>query len=187
MSGGDARARWDARHAEAGSIVPGGVPFLDAVAERLPRAGAALDVAAGRGRISLWLLRHGLAVTACDVSPVGLALARDAAAAAGFALATVTCDLEREDPPAGPFDVVTCFHYLDWALYARLPGLLAPGGALAIEVATVTNLERSAHPSRRFLAEPGRLGRAFEALDVVDYDEGWREGAHVARLLARRP
>ncbi len=180
------RATWDARHGAAGPLVAGEVPFLDAVAPLLPRHGRALDVAAGRGRVALWLLRHGLATTACDISGVGLGIAREAAEREGEALEVALVDLDVEAPPSGPFDVITCFHYLDWTLFAKLGALLAPGGLLAIEVATTTNLERHARPSRRFLAPPGRLRGAVEGLRVLRCDEGWFDDRHVARLLARR-
>ncbi|MBC7172141.1 MAG: methyltransferase domain-containing protein [Polyangiaceae bacterium] len=180
------RTKWDARHGEAGALVPSEIPFLDAVASLLPARGRALDLAAGRGRVSLWLARHGLATTACDISGVGLAIAREAATRAGHALEVEVLDFAAEEPPRGPFDVITCFHYLDWPLFSRLEAHLAHGGLLAIEVATVTNLERHAHPSRRFLAEPGRLREAFEGLDVLRYEEGWFDDRCVARLLARR-
>lgn len=182
------RAKWDARHGAAGALgEPTELPFLDAVASLLPRRGRALDLAAGRGRVSLWLLRRGLETTACDISGVGLALAREAARASGFALETMVVDLEASGPPPGLYDVITCFHYLDWALFTQLEPRLAPGGLLAIEVATAKNLERHPHPSRRFLAPPGRLRRAFEDLELLRYEEGWFDDRHLARLLARRP
>ena len=94
MGAGD-RERWDARWAE-GAHAGGDAPaWLDALPPDLvPTSGRALDVAAGAGRVSLWLARRGLEVVASDVSPVALARAADAAAAEGLHIGTCACDLE---------------------------------------------------------------------------------------------
>jgi 2-polyprenyl-3-methyl-5-hydroxy-6-metoxy-1,4-benzoquinol methylase len=147
--------------------------------------GRALDVAAGAGRVALWLARAGLEVTAVDVSAVGLARARSAASAAGLAIATRVLDLEREPLPAGPFDVVTCFHYLQRDLFPALAQRLAPGGILACEIATVRNLERHARPGRRFLLEPGEIRILVAPLEILLHEEGWFGERALARVAAR--
>ena len=87
--------------------------------------------------------------------------------------------------PAGPFDVITCFHYLQRDLFPGLVARLAAGGWLFAEVATIRNLERHAHPSRRFLLEPGELRDLCAALEVVRFEEDWFDDRHLARLAAR--
>ncbi len=186
MARGD-RERWDARYAEGGALAPEAVAWLDILAGALPRSGRALDVAAGRGRVALRLAQRGLSTTAVDVSPRGLALAEAAAHAAGLPLETFALDLESEPLPDGPFDVITCFNYLQWELMDAMAERLAPSGHLVVEHPTLTNLERNARPSRRFLVEPGRLREAARGLEVARYEEGWFEGRHVARLWARKP
>jgi len=179
------RERWDARHRDAGLPVPAPVAFLQSLDAALPRRGRALDLASGRGRVALALARRGLDVLACDVSPVGLALAVEAARLERLTLRTEVRDLEVEGPPAGPWDLVTCFHYLDRPLLRGLGAILAEGGHLVVEIATVRNLERHAHPSRRFLLEPDELHTLVEGVTVLRYEEGWSEGHHRARLWAR--
>ena len=181
------RERWDRRYA-AGSHGDDAEPdWLDEVAERLPPAGRALDVASGRGRVACWLARRGHAVTAADVSPVGLELARQRAAGAGLTLETVQVDLAEQPPPAGPWDVITCFAYLQRDLFPALVAALAPAGVLVCEIATVRNLERHPRPSRRFLLEEGELRRLVAPLEPVYAWEGWAGGRAVARVVARRP
>lgn len=185
------RAKWDARWAEA---TPGAPPrWLDTLDAELPRAGRALDVAAGAGRLALYAARRGMDAVAIDVSPVGLARAADAARAEGLALTPVTCDLEADPTlPAGPFALVTCFHYEQPALWPAMIAALAPGGLLVAEIATARNLERHARPSRRYLVEPNALlHRVADDLEIVLYREGWLPGddgieRHLARLAARR-
>lgn len=194
MASGD-RERWDARYRDAR---PGAEPaaFLVGLDALLPRAQSgtpaprALDVGAGAGRNAVWLARRGLAVTCADVSPVGLALARTAAAAAGVSLDLVAVDLETAPFPAGPFDLIVSIDFLHRPLFAAFALALAPGGLLVFAQATRANLTRHPHPSARFLLEDGELSRLVPglggALDVLGLEEAWFDGRHEARLVARR-
>lgn len=185
------RERWDARWREkSADVLAEPAAFVTGLAPWLPARGRALDVAGGAGRNALWLARRGLDVTLVDISPVACDLARAAAAHAGVALTCVALDLERDDPPAGPWDLVLVHHHLDRALLPRLAAALAPGGLLAFAQPTRRNLERHEHPSARFLLEEGELARlaAGLGLELLVCDEGWRsESRHEAWLLARQP
>jgi tellurite methyltransferase len=103
------REKWDARY-RAGDYGVGDPAWLGEFEADVPKHGTALDVAAGSGRVSVWLARRGLNVTAIDISPVGLALAREAAADEGVKITTRVTDLEREPLPEGPYNLVACFH-----------------------------------------------------------------------------
>lgn len=179
------RKRWDARY-RAGEYGEGDPAWVGEFSDDLPKAGRALDIAAGAGRVSVWLARREFEVTAIDISPVGLALAREAAADEGVSVRTQVTDLEREPFPEGPFDLVACFHYRQRALFPVIVAQLKPGGVVVAELATVRNLERQERPSRRWLAEPNELLRDAGALDVLYYREAWVGDRHLARILARR-
>jgi SAM-dependent methyltransferase len=183
------RARWDRRWG-SGEPAGGTAPrWLDRVAGLLPDAGRALDVAAGAGRIALWLAARGLHTSAVDISPLALERLESAAAARGLALQTRALDLEIDPLPPGPFDAISCFDYLQRDLFAAMAERLAPGGVLIAEAATRRNLERHARPSARFLLEPGELLRLVTPLrlEVEVYREGWIDDRCVARILARKP
>jgi len=180
------RERWDRRWSEGGHADGAPPDWLREVGSDEPLRGRALDVAAGAGRIALWLAREGLEVLAVDVSPVALALARAAAESEGLVLETRALDLERDPLPPGPFDLVTCFDYLQRDLFPALAARLSPRGILACEIATVRNLERHAHPSRRFLLERGELKGLVGPLELLHYREGWWDDRAVARIAARR-
>lgn len=179
------REKWDARYANEPDDARAAPAWLDELG--LPRQGRALDVAAGSGRVALWAARRGLTVTAVDVSPVGLARARERARAQGLSVRTIELDLEAEPLPEGPVELITCFHYRQPSLWPAMRERLAPGGLLVAELLTVENLERHEQPSRRWLAEPGELRGYAEGLEIVLADEGWREDRHAARLVARAP
>ncbi len=184
MGEGD-RERWDARYREGSHRDAAAPAWLEALA--LPRSGRALDVAAGAGRAALWLAARGLDTLAVDVSPAGLELAERRARDAGLSLRTQAIDLEHEALPGGPFDVISCFHYLQRDLFPQLIERLAPGGWLCCEIATERNLERHARPSRRFLLAEGELEQLCAGLEIAHADEDWHDDRHVARIVARRP
>jgi SAM-dependent methyltransferase len=184
-------ARWDARHrAHPGPHQPSA--FLRTLDALLPRGVAgrpaprALDAAGGPGHDAVWLAARGLDVTLADVSRVALDHARDAAATAGVALTLVEVDLERESFPAGPFDLVVVQNFLWRPLFAAFPAALAPGGLLVYRQPTRTNLERNPSPSARFLLEDGELPGLVTGLAIVRSEEGWFDGRHEARLVARK-
>lgn len=186
------RDKWDeryrARRLEPRS--PQASSWLDDIADALPRTGRALDVAGGAGRNGLWLARQGLDTTVADVSPVGLALAAERAEAEGLRLHTLEVDLAEAPFPAGPWDVIASFLYLQRALFPAMVDALSPGGWLVFLQPTVTNLERHAKPPQRFLLEPGELAALLAPLpiEIVRLEETWHaSGHHEARLLARRP
>jgi tellurite methyltransferase len=181
------RQRWDRRYREGGGATEPSA-FLLSLDGLLPRRGRALDLAGGRGRHALWLAARGLKVTLADVSPVGLALAREAAEERRLPIRTVEVDLAAEPPPAGPWDVLVCFHYLHRPLFRHFPALLAPEGLLVFCQPTRRNLERHLRPSERHLLAEGELPRLVTGLLVLSYEEGWtEEGRHEARLVAGRP
>jgi SAM-dependent methyltransferase len=192
----DDRKRWDRRYHEEprlASLEP--AAFLVAHARELPPRGRALDVACGAGRNAIFLAERGLETVGMDVSPVGLELARGAAARRGVALELVAADLaspERE-LPRNAFDVVACIHYLERSIFTALEDALRPGGLLVFETFTRDQLAfPEAHPRREeFLLAPNELLHAFPRLHVVLYSEGagcLADGHRTvtSRLLARK-
>lgn len=185
---GDERERWDATYRERGPIARAPSAVLTALSPWLPVRGRALDVGGGDGRHASWLAERGLDVTIVDVSPVGLAHARALAATAGRDVATVAADLDVDPLPAGPWDVIVQFHYLNRALFPAYRDALAPGGVLVAVHPTRRNLERHPRPSARFLVGEGELAGLADGLVVVHATEGWTiEERHEAVIVARKP
>ena len=180
------RIKWDQQYAETGEMDLSPPSWLKKVGAVLPQQGYALDIAAGAGRLAIWLASRGLDVLAVDISPAGLELARLAAVAKGLRIETLSADLETEPLPEGPFDVITCFNYRQRDLFPFIRERLKVGGFLLAEVATVPNLERHVHPSLKYLAEPGELRQDCAPLEIVYYREGWTGGRASARVLARK-
>jgi 2-polyprenyl-6-hydroxyphenyl methylase/3-demethylubiquinone-9 3-methyltransferase len=109
------------------------------VSERVPLAGLrVLDVGCGGGLLAESLAREGAQVTAIDLAPAMIEVARLHAASAGLTIdyrLTGAQELMRASPAA--FDVVTCMEMLEHvpepaAMLGTLAQLLKPGGALFI-------------------------------------------------------
>lgn len=182
----DERAKWDDRYTAEGAVDRPPGALVDAL-PHLPTEGRALEIAGGLGAGARLLADHGLDVVLADISSVALAKASRLAQAAGRPIATLAVDFRTEPFPHGPWQVITCFHYLDRPLLAALAGHLAPGGVAVVGIATVTNLERNPRPGRQFLLERGELGELLADLEVIAYDEQWSgRGVHEARFVGRR-
>ena len=109
------------------------------VSERVPLAGLrVLDVGCGGGLLAESLAREGAQVTAIDLAPAMIEVARLHAAAAGLTIdyrLAGAQELLRASPAA--FDVVTCMEMLEHvpepaAMLGTLAQLLKPGGALFV-------------------------------------------------------
>jgi 2-polyprenyl-3-methyl-5-hydroxy-6-metoxy-1,4-benzoquinol methylase len=181
------RIKWDKKWSERRDLPRSAPSWVAELDSELPREGRGLDVAAGAGRMALYLARRGLDVTAVDISPVGLTLAREAARDEGVHIKTIVRDIERDGLPEGTYDVIACFHYRQPDLFPAIVRALTPGGVVIAEVATIDTLEKQPQkPSARWLAERNELLRCCEGLDIVYYREGWVGERALARVLARR-
>jgi SAM-dependent methyltransferase len=205
------RNKWNAKYAagEMASREPSAV--LVGLDRLLPRTGRAIDVAGGAGRHGIWLASRGLDVTIADISPVGLAIARERAAEAGLpvrqgghlaprdglvsrsetatmGIETVEIDIQERPFPAGPWDLIVSVCYLWRPIFAAYPEALAPGGTLAVIQPTKRNLERHEKPPFDFLLDDGELPSLVRGLEIVHYEEGWlADDRHDACLVARKP
>ncbi|MEM7341208.1 MAG: methyltransferase domain-containing protein [Actinomycetota bacterium] len=181
----DDRERWNTRY-RAGE--DGSTPLLLGRSLHLfGRGGRALDVAGGTGQAAAILAARGFEVTVADVSDVALERAAERAERAGVTITTVQADLTSAPLPAGPWDLITSFNYLDRALFPAMIEALAPRGALAVTIATASNLERNDRPAARFLLDDGELPSLLGDLTLKHYVEGWDlNGRHTAEAIAVR-
>lgn len=180
------RIKWDQRFAQSSAVGISPPTWLREVEHMLPRQGYALDIAAGSGRMAIWLAGRGLDVLAVDISQVGLEQARQGALSKGSHIETISADLEVDPLPEGSFDVITCFNFRQRNLFPSIRERLKVGGCFLADAATVPNLERHSHPSLKYLAEPGELRLDCAPLEILYYAEGWSDDRSSARVVARR-
>lgn len=118
--------------------------FVAAVAARLP-PGPVLCLAEGEGRNAVFLAQRGHAVTAVDLSPIGLAKAQALAAARGVEIRTETADLAEFKIGDGCWAAIVA----SWAhlppplrrvVMANVVRGLRPGGVFVLEAYTPAQL-----------------------------------------------
>lgn len=202
----DQAAVWSGRYADAGEeYLFGTAPnkFLAAQKHRLQPGMTALSVADGEGRNSVFLAEDGLAVTAVEISPVGLHKAQRLAASRHVAVEFVLGDVLNWQPPA-PFDVVVAIfvQFVGPAeravLFDRIRAAVKPGGLLLMQGYTPKQIEyRTGGPSAvENLYTPELLAAVFadwEILELREHEDVLDEGAgHKGRsalldLVARKP
>ena len=150
-----------------------GQPAAEAGAHGL-RGDRLLDVACGTGKSFIPMLERGWEVTACDISPAMVEMAR---AKVGDAAELSVADM-RELPVFGEFDLVWCLddavnyllgtEELERALTRDGGATSAPDGLLMFDVNTMQRLphllrRRSGGGARRPAADLARAARAADA------------------------
>ena len=188
--------QWDARYtaAQQWSDEPNAVA-ASVLAELPP--GRALDLAAGEGRMALWLARRGWQVTALDFSVVGLELGKVRAEGLGVNVEWQVADATTTELGVEQFDLVLVL-YLHLQRAALLPVLtraaaaVARGGRLLVLGHDRENLERGVGgpPDPDVLYDRDLLAEGAEELEIERLDQVERrvgdDTAIDTLLVARR-
>lgn len=137
LTSGSPVAMWDERYASSGLVWSDEPNALAGSLLSTLTPGRALDVAAGEGRMALWLAGLGWQVTALDFSAVGLAKGRARAEELGLHVDWKLADVTTEDLGVAAYDLVMVL-YLHLPehdirdLLDRCAHTLAPGGHLLV-------------------------------------------------------
>lgn len=155
----------------------------------VPAGGRVLDLACGQGRHMKWFASLGHPVVGVDRAPEAIATA------AAFGCGVVA-DIENgpwplceEDGSPETFAAVVVTNYLWRPLFGRIVQSLQPGGVLIYETFAIGQ-ETIGRPARaEFLLQPGELLRAFGALRVVAFEDGFSDSParFVQRIVAVSP
>ncbi|MBF0623554.1 MAG: class I SAM-dependent methyltransferase [Magnetococcales bacterium] len=187
------QTRWDARYRN-GDLPRGVARVLEDNQHLLPAAGAALEIACGRGGNALFLAARGLETTALDLSPVAIADLETEARARHLPLTARVCDLLAEPLPPACCQVLVVSRFLERALFPALLAALTPGGLLFYQtfVADPVHADRGPrNPVHRL--EPNELLTLCRPFRILVYREEGRVGdpsrgfRDEAQLVARKP
>ena len=201
----DQQALWSGRYLDVGEdYLFGTAPnrFLAGQKHRLQPGWSALSVADGEGRNSVFLAEEGLAVTAVEISPVGLRKAQRLATSRHVEVDFVLADVLQWQAPA-PFDLVAAIfvQFVGPAertvLFERIRSAVKPGGLLLMQGYTPQQVEyRTGGPSAVENLYTAELLRAefagWEILELREHEDVLAEGAgHKGRsalidLVARK-
>ena len=158
-------------------------PFLSNTPPR------ALDVACGSGRDAVYLALNGYEVDAIDILPDALQRANDLASRHRVQIRTIQQDLERQPIlPAGQYDLVVVFRYLQRSLMPALSKALRPGGYLVYETFHERNRQTGAKPANPdHLLKTGELTSSFSELEILIANDAFEQsGRYFSHILARR-
>src|SRR3954454_7676857 len=164
-------------------------PFIVEWVERFARERGgrlrALDVAMGTGRHALMMARAGLVTFGVDAKLSAVQAAVETARRERLRINAWCADVTQHPLRRGWFDVVVVTRYLQRDLFPQLRSAVAPGGLILYATFTTHQRALGRPPtSPDHLLEPGELRVAFEAVDVLGYEEVLAPDA-VARLAAR--
>jgi ubiquinone/menaquinone biosynthesis C-methylase UbiE len=185
---------WDARYAAAQQWSDEPNALAARLLAQVP-PGRALDVAAGEGRMALWLAARGWSVTALDFSAAGLARGRERAAGLDLDVSWRVADATTADLGEAEWDLVLVLylhlphHDLEQVL-VRCARAVAPGGMLLVLGHDRDNtVGGPPDPAVRY--DLALLRASAHDLEVVRAEQVERPvGGEVALdtlLLARRP
>jgi SAM-dependent methyltransferase len=146
-----------------------------------------LCVADGEGRNSVWLAAQGLRVDAFDIADVGVAKARQLAAAKGVNVNYTVADCDSFNYESGAYDGVAAIfmQFADPAMrerqFASIKRCLKPGGVLILQGYTPKQLEykTGGPPQVSHLYTEALLREAFSDFKVLtlrEYEAELKEG-----------
>lgn len=171
----DRRRMWDERYTARAQVCSRGPnEEVERILADRP-AGRALDLATGEGRHALWLAARGWQVTAVDFSAVGIARARELAAADGLEVDWQVGDVTTWQPDVGRrFDLVlVAFLHLDSSALRRAASRLAPDGVLVVVAHARRNFTDGVGGPRNpaLLYSPDDLREAAAGLEIERCEE----------------
>jgi SAM-dependent methyltransferase len=204
----DQAAFWNERYKGEGFAF-GTAPnaFLVSQARYLKPGSRVLVPGDGEGRNGVWLAGQGLIADTVDVSPLGVAKARELAKARGVTINAVEADLLGWAWPRGAYGIVAALylHFFDSdrpRMHSAMMDALKPGGILILEAFRPEQLElqkqhHSGGPKTAdMLYSKAKLAGDFAGATIllleeatVELDEGHRHKglAAVTRAVVRKP
>ena len=181
--------RWDEKYRASTIDALRAEPLLSrhiARIRHLSGSRTALELAAGRCHVSVYLATEGLSVTALDCSAVGLDLGQALAAQEGVQIKTSVADLETDPLPVGPWSLIACFRYLNRELFEPMKAGLEPGGLLFFSTFNRHHLENAPRFNPSYVLAPGELEETFGSLEILELSDGHDPSESASWVLARR-
>ena len=170
MSHPDAQ-KWDAVYAAGEHRQNDPVKVLRDHAYLLPASGTALDIACGRGSNALFLARHGLEVSAWDISEQAIQHLQEQATNMNLHIDTRVCDVIQNPPDENNFDVIVVSYFLERTLMPALIKALKPGGLLFYQTFSREHVDDTGPRNEDYRLASNELLKLCHNLHVVFYHE----------------
>jgi tellurite methyltransferase len=185
----ESKSAWDAKYNRPNFVF--GKRPADFLAENyhyLPFEGTVLDMGMGEGRNAVFLAQKGFKVTGVDISSVAVKKAHLLAKEYGVKIKGVVASMTDYKIPAGSYDAIICFYYVDRTLLEKIKTWLRPGGILIYESHTT---RQRIHPSHRhdpvdFFLKEQELLKMFPTMRVLKYEEPLHEKNFRASVILQK-
>jgi SAM-dependent methyltransferase len=186
----ESKSAWDAKYNRPNFVF--GKRPADFLAENyhyLPFEGTVLDMGMGEGRNAVFLAQKGFKVTGVDISSVAVKKAHLLAKEYGVKIKGVVASMIDYKIPAGSYDAIICFYYVDRNLLDKIKTWLRPGGILIYESHTT---RQRIHPSHRhdpvdFFLKEQELLKMFPGMRVLKYEEPLHEKNFRSSIILQKP
>jgi len=184
------RDKWNQRYTENTNRKGNPVTLLENWISKAPM-GRALDIASGAGRNAVFMAQSGFEVDAIDISPAGLAKARETAEIKGFVINWIEHDLDEPYEFKNDYELIVVLWYVNLPLITHLCDCLAPGGILICEEHLVSDQEVIGPGNPHYRVKSGALREAVSSLEILYYEESIEgneigEPVSSARVVARK-
>ena len=153
--------RWQEKYRRAGPIQPlAPDTLLLRHTDLFVAGGIAFDIASGTGHSAVYLAQRGYQVVAFDCSSEGLRRAQQLAAQENTTIQAVALDLDRAQLPLDKANVLTCFRYLNRALFPAMEAAIRSGGLFIYK--TFKDIEEQRSRFQSLLKNRGSYSAAFK-------------------------
>ncbi len=158
------RKRWNKKFAEGIYITKPSGSVIEF--STLAKGKKALDIAAGMGRNSEYLVSQGFDVDALELSDVAVKKLKSIKGVKVFQV-----DLDEYTLPQNKYDLIICINYLSRKLFPQIINALKPGGVLIYETLMHGKETEKLKRNPDFLVKEGELLQAFNDLELIEYKE----------------
>lgn len=159
----------------------------------LPEQGVALDLACGRGANALCLAKHGLSVSAWDISAAALEHLVQLAQNNNLTIRVEERDVISKPPEPDTFDIIVISHFLERKLIPDIRNSVKPGGMIFYQTFIKEKSNNTGPTNPDYLQDQNELLIFFKDWRIIIYREEGNIGnttkgfRNQAMLIARKP
>jgi tellurite methyltransferase len=166
-----AKDKWDKRYDSCSDEHPDAAEVLVQNQHLLPKQGAALDLACGRGANAICLAENGLTTSAWDISSNALAQLSLHAKEKKLVINTETRDVSELPPKADTFDIIIVSRFLDRNLMPHIKKAIRTGGLIFYQTFTKDKANESGPQNPDYLLDSNELLKFFNDWKIICYRE----------------
>lgn len=170
--------KWDAIYSQSACNDDSVTQVLSEHPFLLPSTGTALDLACGLGSNAIFLAKHGLAVTALDISSVAINKLAHYSSEHKLTINACQQQITPDSLKADSFDVIVVSRFLDRTLMNAIIGALKPNGLLFYQTFTREKVIHTPPHNPEYRLANNELLALFAPLTVVFYQENALIGQH---------